>query len=57
MKLPKDRTTRILLAVVITVGVAILAGTAVLIVALVDLLVQFGSQGTAALLPAVAGHA
>lgn len=57
MKLPKDRTTRILLAVVITMGIAILAGTAVLIVALIDLLGQSGSPGSAALLPAVAGHA
>ena len=42
-RLPRDRTTRILLAVVIVMGAAILAGTAVLIVTLIDLASQLGS--------------
>ena len=42
-RLPKDRTTRILLAVVVVMGAAILAGTAILIVALIDLASQLGS--------------
>ena len=42
-RLPKDRITRILLAVVIVMGAAILAGTAILIVALIDLVSQLGS--------------
>lgn len=42
-RLPRDRTTRILLAVVIVMGAAILAGTAVLIVALIDLAGQLAS--------------
>ena len=42
-RLPKDRTTRILLAVVVVMGAAILAGTAILIVALIDLDSQLGS--------------
>ena len=42
-RLPRDRTTRFLLAVVIVMGAAILAGTAVLIVALIDLVSQLAS--------------
>lgn len=42
-RLPRDWTTRILLAVVVVMGAAILAGTAVLIVALIDLASQLGS--------------
>ena len=55
MNLPQDRTARILLVVVIVMGAAILAGTAVLIVALIDLASQLGSG--AAALPVAGRHA
>ncbi len=42
-RLPRDRTTRILLAVVVVMGAAILAGTAILIVTLIDLASQLGA--------------
>lgn len=57
LNLPQDRTARILLVVVIVMGAAILAGTAVLIVALIDLASQLGSGAGAPALPVVGRHA
>ena len=57
LNLPQDRTTRILLVVVIVMGAAILTGTAVLIVTLIDLASQLGSAAGAPTLPVVGWHA
>ena len=57
MNLPQDRTARILLVVVIVMGAAILAGTAVLIVALIDLAGQLGSGAGAPAFPVAGRHA
>ena len=57
LNLPQDRTTRILLVVVIVMGAAILAGAAVLIVALIDLASQLGSGTGAPALPVAGRHA
>ena len=57
LNLPQDRTTRILLVVVIVMGAAILTGTTVLIVALIDLAVQLGSGTDASGLPVAGRHA
>ncbi|MCE2474491.1 MAG: hypothetical protein J4F47_02755 [Alphaproteobacteria bacterium] len=51
LNLPQDRTTRILLVAVIVMGAAILTGTTVLIVALIDLAVQLGSGTDASAFP------
>ena len=57
LNLPQDRTTRILLVAVIVMGAAILTGTTVLIVALIDLAVQMGSGTDASALPVAGRHA
>ncbi len=46
MKLPEDRSTRLLLILVIVMGATILIGTAILIVALFDILVELGASAS-----------